>query len=127
MSKRKTKSRGHGKAASHGHASHSHPTGETRTGDATTVAWTVSVTTVLLCDVAAAAAYLYTQSNPQARGMIMLRELLLLAAAIIGFVSLALLPIVFRVRRMPPPSGLTVFAVCAASAPILALLVRNLR
>jgi hypothetical protein len=59
--------------------------------------------------------------------MIMLRELVLLAAAIIGFVSLALLPIVFRVRRVPPPSGLTVFAVCAAAAPILALLVRNLR
>jgi hypothetical protein len=127
MSKRKTKTRRHARPAPHAHGPNHRHSGETRTSDATTVGWTVSVTTVLLCDIAAVAAYLYTQAYPHARSMVLLRELLLIAAAIIGFISLAMLPIVFRVRRAPPPSGVTVFAVCAGAAPILALLVRNLR
>ena len=101
--------------------------GESKAADATTVGWTVSVTTVLLCDIGAAAAYLYTQSYPTARGVVMLRELLLFAAAMIGFFSLAMLPAVFKLRRVRPPSGFTVFAICVAVAPILAIVIRNLR
>jgi hypothetical protein len=123
MSKRKTKSRRRAKSASHGHT-HS---GETRAGDATTVAWTVSVTMVLLCDIAAIAAYYYTQAEPMARNIKLLKELLLVGGAVIGFVSLAMLPIVLRVRRSPPPRGVIAFAICAAAAPILALIVRNLQ
>lgn len=123
MSKRKTKTR----RAVHGHAGAHGPTGESRAADATTVGWTVSVTTVLLCNLGAAAAHFYTQNYPTARSMIMLRELLLLAAAVIGFFSLAMLPAVFRLRRVRPPAGFTVFAICVAAAPILALILRNLR
>jgi len=123
MAKRKAKSRRHAKSAPHNHR-HSN---ETRAGDATTVAWIVSTTMVLLCDVAAVAAHFYTQANPSAGRIAMLKELMLFAGAVIGFISLAMLPIVLRVRRVPPPSGVTAFAVCAAAAPILALIVRNMR
>lgn len=101
--------------------------GESRASEATTVGWTVSVTTVLLCDIAAVAAHLYARWYPTARGVAVLRELLLFAAAVIGFFSLAMLPAVFRLRRERPPSGFTVFAICVAVAPILAIIVRNMR
>ena len=78
---------------------------ETQAGEATTVAWTVSVTTVLLCYIAAALVHLCGRAFPEARAANMFKELLLFSAAAIGVVSLAILPIVFRVRRTPPPSG----------------------
>jgi signal transduction histidine kinase len=40
---------------------------------------------------------------------------------------LALLPVVSRVRRVPPPTGYAVFAACVAMAPIVALVARALR
>lgn len=104
-----------------------HGTGETRTSDAATVAWTVSVTTVFLCNIAAVAAHLYAEANPQLAGARMLSQLLLFSAAGIGFLSLMLLPAVFRLRRTPPPTGFLVFGVCSALAPILAVLVQSMQ
>jgi hypothetical protein len=101
--------------------------GETQPVDAATVAWTVSVTMVLMCDIVAIGAHFYTEHHPLARNMNLLKELMLFAGAVIGFVSLALLPIVVKVRRAPPPRGVMAFAVCAAAAPILALIVHNMR
>jgi hypothetical protein len=122
MSKRKTKPRRHTKTA---HADR--PAGETNASDATTVAWTISVTMVLMCNIAAVAAHFYMEMYRETRGLVMLKELMLIAGAVIGFLSLVLLPIMLRVRRVPPPTGVVVFAVCAAAAPILALLVRATR
>jgi hypothetical protein len=122
MSKRKTKSRRNAKTA---HADR--PTGETNAGDATTVAWTISVTMVLMCNIAAVAAHFYMEMYRETRGLVMLKELMLIAGALVGFLSLVLLPIMLRVRRVPPPTGVVVFAVCAAAAPILALLVHSTR
>jgi len=122
MSKRKTKPRRQKQVH---HADHG--TGESRTSDAATVAWTVSVTTVFLCDIAAVAAHLYAEAHPQLAGARMLSQLLLFSAAAIGFLSLMLLPAVFRLRRTPPPTGFLVFAVCSALAPILAVLVQAMQ
>lgn len=122
MSKRKTKPRRQKQVR---HVDHG--PGETRTADAATVAWTVSVTTVFLCDIAAVAAHLYSQANPQLAGARMLSQLLLFSAAAIGLLSLMLLPAVFRLRRTPPPTGFLVFAVCSALAPILAVLVQAMQ
>ncbi len=58
--------------------------------------------------------------------MLLLQELMLLAGAIVGTLSLLLLPVLYRVRRVPPPKGLVVFGVCVAVAPLLAILVRVL-
>lgn len=100
---------------------------ETRAADAATVAWTVSVTTVFACNIAAVAAHFYSRANPQLEGVRMLSQLLLFAAAAIGVMSLMLLPAVLRLRRTAPPGGFLAFAVCNAVAPILAALVETMQ
>jgi hypothetical protein len=98
---------------------------ETRAGDATTVAWIVTVVMALLCDLGAAAAHFYSAGYAESPGTLMFRELLLFAGAVIGIFSLVLLPIMLRVRRVPPPAGVIVFAVCVAAAPLVALVLRG--
>ena len=102
-------------------------TGETRTADAATVAWSVAVVTVLMCDLAAAAAYAYTAWRPEAKRLFLLAELLVIGGSMVAAVVLVLTPALYRLRRVAPPQGLVVFALCAAAAPIVALLVRSLR
>lgn len=99
---------------------------ESRASEALTVAWTVTVTTVLMCNLAILAAHFYLSSNPEAKRMEMLQELMLLTGIMVGTLSLILLPIVMRVRRVPPPTGLVAFSVCLAAAPILVFVMRLL-
>lgn len=81
----------------------------------------------LLCNIGAVAAHFYMEAYRPSRGLIMLKELLLVAGALVGFTSLVLLPIVLRIRRVPPPTGVMVFAVFVGAAPILALLIHSTR
>jgi hypothetical protein len=97
---------------------------ETRAGDAVTVAWIVSVMMALMCDVGAAGAHWWSAGEANARSTLLLREMLLFSAAVVGFISLVLLPIMLKVRRAAPPNGLVVFAICVTAAPILALLIQ---
>lgn len=100
---------------------------ESRTSEVTTVGWTVTLTTVFFCNLAAIGAHLYVAAHPEAQRMAMLRELLLFSGALIGLLSLALLPVVKRLRQTPPPRGLVAFGVCIALAPILAVALRIMR
>jgi hypothetical protein len=100
---------------------------ESGAGEAATVAWTVSVTMVAACDLAAIAAHVYLLRNPGVRSIAVLAQLMLFGGAAIGAASLVLVPVVYRVRRVPPPTGFTVFAACAAAAPILALIARTIQ
>jgi hypothetical protein len=100
---------------------------ESRAGDAITVAWIVSVIMVLMCDVGAAGAHWWSANQLNARSTLLLREMLLFSAAVVGFISLVLLPIMLRARRLPPPNGVMAFAICVAAAPILAMLVHATR
>ena len=97
---------------------------ESRASEALTIAWTVTVTTLLFCHLATLGAHFYVSSNPDARKMLLLREMLLFAAAIVGVLSLTLLPFVYRLRRLPPPPGIVAFGICLAVAPILVLALR---
>jgi hypothetical protein len=101
--------------------------GESRAAEVVTVAWMVAATTVLMCDAAVAIASVYVHWRPAGKGMLVMAELLLLAGAVIGVAALALAAPVYRLRRTAPPTGLTVFVVCAAAAPILALALRAFR
>jgi hypothetical protein len=98
--------------------------GETSPAEAATIAWTVSVTMVVACDLAAIGAQLYLLNYPGERPIAVLAQLMLFGGAVIGVASLALLPLVRSLRRVPPPAGFTVFAACAAAAPVLALIAR---
>ena len=99
---------------------------ESKPSEALTVAWTVSLTVVLVCDVLVlltAAALSQEMGGDQLR---VFHEIVLFAGALAGCLSLALVPIVYRVRTLPPPFGLTVFGICLALAPILTLVARGL-
>lgn len=79
------------------------------------------MTGVFVADVVVIAAHLYARSNPDARGAIALEAIMLISAAMMGAISLALLAIVWRTRRVKPPRGYLWFAALVAIAPIMAL------
>jgi len=100
---------------------------ESRASEVLTIAWTVSVTGVVIADLMVVAAHLYARNQQEEQPALFLEALLLLLAAAMGTVSLGLLPAVWRVRRLKPPQGYAVFAVLVAAAPIAAIIARLLR
>jgi hypothetical protein len=97
---------------------------ESRASEVTTIAWTVSVTGVLIADLMVVAAHLYARSNPDAQPARLLETIMLLSASAMGIVSLVLLPLVWRTRRLKPPTGYIAFAIFVSAAPLLATLTR---
>jgi hypothetical protein len=91
---------------------------------AVTIAWTVSVTAVLLADLITAASHFYLRENPDSQTAAAFEAIMSLSACVIGLVSLALLPVVWRVRRVAPPLGFAVFAGTVAAAPVVAVVFR---
>lgn len=100
---------------------------ESNSAEALTVAWMVTVTTLLFANIAIVGAHFFSLKHPEAEGLRLMKEMLLIAGSTLGVISLALLPIVYRVRVVAPPTGLAVFGACLAAAPVLAILVRNLQ
>jgi hypothetical protein len=97
---------------------------ETRASEAVTIAWTVSVTSVFVADLVVIAAHLYSLNASKAKSAQLLEAIMLMSAALMGAISLALLPVVWRTRRLKPPQGYLVFAALVAAAPIIALVWR---
>lgn len=97
---------------------------ESRASEAVTIAWTSSVTGVLVADLVVIAAHLYARSHPDAQAAKALEAIMLLSAAVMGAASLALMPVVWRSRRVKPPQGYAVFAILVATAPIFVLVAR---
>jgi hypothetical protein len=100
--------------------------GESRTAEALTIAWTVSVTGVLIADLMVIGAHFLARGNPQNAALRLLEGLLLLSAAVMGAVSLVLFVAAWRTRQLKPPQGYAIFAALVAAAPIAATLVRLL-
>jgi hypothetical protein len=100
---------------------------ETRASEALTVFWAVTVLTLLGINLVALFAHTYVLSHPAAEKMVLLKGLLLFTGSLMGSVSLVLLPILYRVRQVPPPRGLAVFGACVAIAPIAAVLLSSMR
>lgn len=99
---------------------------ESNSAQAITVAWTVTITTLFFCNLAIVAAHFFSLQYPEADGLRLMKEMLLIAGSALGVISLALLPVVYRARVVAPPTGLAVFGACLAAAPVLAMIVRNL-
>jgi hypothetical protein len=100
---------------------------ENHPAEAATIAWTVSVTSVFVADLVVIAAHLYSRGNPSAQAARMLEAIMLISAAAMGTISLILLVVAWRTRRLKPPQGYTIFAALVAAAPILALIGRLVR
>jgi hypothetical protein len=98
---------------------------ESRAAEAMTVAWTVSVTGVVISDLVLAAASFYARTHPS-QPTKAFAAIMLMSAAAMGAVSLALLPVVWRTRVLKPPIGYSIFAVLVAAAPVAVLVSRLL-
>jgi membrane protein YdbS with pleckstrin-like domain len=91
-----------------------------------TVAWMLAVFTTLVCELSAVAATWYVQANPLSTRMALLASILIFAALIVGLMSLALMAVVWKLRAIRPPNGISVFALVVGAAPGLLLLLRNI-
>lgn len=100
--------------------------GEDRVTEFLTVAWMLSVFTTLVCELSAVAATWYLRSNPEAVSITALASTLIFAALVIGLLSLVLMAIVWKMRRVRPPSGISVFSLVVGAAPGLLLILRKM-
>lgn len=102
---------------------------ESRASEALTVGWTLTATTAFLCDVGTIGACWFARGSdigagvPQGgvpgSGAQLLANLLLFAGCIVGALSLTLPPLVYKVRRTPPPRSVAIFGVLVAAAPLI--------
>jgi hypothetical protein len=99
---------------------------ESQAAEALTVAWMVTVTTLFFGNLAIVGSHFFLLQYPDVGGLRLMKEILLIATSALGVISLVLLPIVYRVRVVAPPTSLIVFGACLAAAPVLAIIVRNL-
>jgi hypothetical protein len=100
---------------------------ETRASEALTIVWTVTTTMLFFCNLALVVVQLVLPQDPTQQGLLTFRGLLLFSGASLGVLGLALLPVVFQVRRTPPPRGLAVFAACLAAVPLVVVMFRGLK
>ena len=59
--------------------------------------------------------------------LLALSNLMLFIAAVTGVICLSLTPLVYRFRRTPPPTGVTVLAVTVAVVPLAIGILRSLQ
>lgn len=97
---------------------------ETKAADFMTVGWMVAVMTTLACELSSVAAPWFDRFDREASWIGMLSSLLLFVALVTGTVGLILAAIVWKARRVPPPLGVTVFALAVSLGPWLILLFR---
>jgi hypothetical protein len=89
---------------------------------AVTVSWMLAVMTTLVCSAMALLVWLVVRERADNAVGLMFAGYLHFAAVATAFVSLALLPAVYKVRRDPPPTSIVLFALLAAALPIVAAL-----
>jgi membrane protein YdbS with pleckstrin-like domain len=100
-------------------------TTESRSMEVLTIGWMLMVVTTLGCEVGFVAAR-WISGGTQGP-LMMLSQLLLFAALVIGLVTLLITPVVVRGRRLPPPPAVTAFAVVIAAAPLAMAAVEMLK
>jgi hypothetical protein len=91
---------------------------------AITIAWTSSVVCVLAANIVTAVAHLYARNHPESKSAPVFEAIMLLTACLLGLISLALLPVVWRTSYLKPPLGFTVFDVLVSIAPVIAVAAR---
>lgn len=96
---------------------------ETRAADAVTVGWMLCVVTALICNVGAMVVRWALSDYSDHINLQVLFALLAFSALVAGTLSLCLLPVVLRTRRVPPPPGIIVFAIVVGVMPLLTLVI----
>ena len=102
-------------------------TGESRTADAVTVAWMLTALATLAAELFALlgwiAVAIAARSGKVPQEVVMLPVLLTFIALVTGLVCLLLIPVTHRVRSVPPPRSVTVFAAVVGIMPSIVVLV----
>ena len=93
-----------------------------------TVAWMLATMTTLGAEVIGGLLRVVLSVVETApTSLIAFPNLMLFTAAVTGIVCLSLTPIVYRFRRVPPPTAVTVLAVTVSMIPLLIGVVQSLR
>ena len=102
--------------------------GESRQSVAVTVAWMLSLLVTLAAEVIAIPATIIAKANPQPIGEGLttahIADLFLFLALVTGLITAALIPLVYRVRAIPPPQSIAVAALVAAAVPPITMVLR---
>ena len=102
--------------------------GESRQSVAVTVAWMLSLLVTLAAEVIAIPATIIAKANPQPIGEGLttahIADLFLFLALVTGLITAALVPLVYRVRAIPPPQSIAVAALVAAAVPPITMVLR---
>ncbi|MBX3412982.1 MAG: hypothetical protein KF708_09870 [Pirellulales bacterium] len=99
---------------------------ETRLADFFTVGWMLTVMMTCLCEVGAFALGVFLRYSEGGTNFELLRGMLLFAAVVLGLVTLILTAVVWRLRRVPPPTSVTLFAIVVAVVPMLTMIIQSL-
>ena len=103
---------------------------ESRPAVALTVAWMLSCMSTAVGMLTVLTLRLLMLAFPVVQGgdhpLARISGVFLFVALITGLVCLAFTPLVYRVRKVPPPSSITVGAALIGVAPIVLLIVLNL-
>jgi hypothetical protein len=102
--------------------------GESRQSVAVTVAWMLSLLVTLAAEVIAIPATIIAKTNPQPIGegltTVHIADLFLFLALVTGLITAALVPLVYRVRAIPPPQSIAVAALVAGVVPPITMVLR---
>ena len=102
------------------------PSSESRAADLVTVVWMLHFVTAFACQVVGALArlaYLWLANHPL---LGMLAGFMLLASLVAGTITLLLIPVVLRMRRAAPPTGILIVAIAVGLLPWMTLLYQSI-
>jgi hypothetical protein len=101
---------------------------ESRPSVAVTVSWMLSLLVTLAAEVIAIPATIISQVNPQppAAGLSthQVAELFLFLSLVSGMVCVGMVPLVYRVRAIPPPPVIVLAALVAGAVPPVTMVLR---
>ncbi|HEX3871688.1 MAG TPA: hypothetical protein VHV77_14695 [Pirellulales bacterium] len=98
------------------------PGSQSRAAELITVGWMLSVLTAFTTEVVAVSARMASHWLGSQPLLAMLAGFMLLASLVAATTSLVLLPVVLKLRDVPPPMPVIVFSIFVAGIPWIALL-----
>ena len=92
---------------------------EDRRAEVATVAWMLSMTATLGAEVVGGLVLAtFAFAGPAQPPLSLFPDLMLFAAGVTGCVCLCLTPLVYRLRRRPPPTSITALAITVSVVPL---------
>jgi len=103
---------------------------EERRAEAATVGWMLCVLFTLCAEgvgLAARIVLAYSAADQAPKAWVLLPDITLVMGLVTGTVSLALTPVVYKLRKTPPPAAITVVAILLGLTPWVRVILGYLR